>query len=47
MDNGKVWIEAMAKTLERLDALCAQVDEPGNPRARGPADGTETAGLPA
>jgi hypothetical protein len=23
MDNGNVWIEAMAKTLERLDALCA------------------------
>ena len=23
MDNGKVWIEAMANTLERLDALCA------------------------
>jgi len=23
MDNGKVWIQAMAKTLERLDALCA------------------------
>jgi hypothetical protein len=22
MDNGNVWIEAMAKTLERLDALC-------------------------
>jgi hypothetical protein len=22
MDNGKIWIEAMAKTLERLDALC-------------------------
>ena len=24
MDNGKVWIESMAHTLERLDALCAQ-----------------------
>jgi hypothetical protein len=24
MDNGKVWIESMAKTLERLDALCAR-----------------------
>jgi hypothetical protein len=24
MDNGKVWIEAMAKTLERLDVLCAR-----------------------
>jgi hypothetical protein len=24
MDNGNIWIEAMAKTLERLDALCAQ-----------------------
>jgi hypothetical protein len=23
MDNGKVWIRAMAQTLERLDALCA------------------------
>ena len=24
MDNGKVWIESMNKTLERLDALCAR-----------------------
>jgi hypothetical protein len=24
MDNGKAWTEAMAKTLERLDALCAR-----------------------
>jgi hypothetical protein len=24
MDNGKVWIESMAQTLERLDALCAR-----------------------
>jgi hypothetical protein len=24
MDNGKVWIESMAKTLERLDKLCAR-----------------------
>jgi hypothetical protein len=23
MDNGKAWLEAMTKTLERLDALCA------------------------
>jgi hypothetical protein len=23
MDNGSVWIESMAKTLERLDQLCA------------------------
>jgi hypothetical protein len=22
MDNGRIWIESMAKTLERLDALC-------------------------
>jgi hypothetical protein len=22
MDHGKVWVESMAKTLERLDALC-------------------------
>jgi hypothetical protein len=27
MDNGKIWIEAMAKTLEWLDALCTR---PGN-----------------
>jgi Polyketide cyclase / dehydrase and lipid transport len=27
MDNGKVWIDAMAKTLERLDELCGR---PGN-----------------
>lgn len=24
MDNGKIWIESMGKTLERLDALCRQ-----------------------
>jgi hypothetical protein len=24
MDNGKVWLDAMARTLERLDALCAR-----------------------
>jgi hypothetical protein len=24
MDNGKIWIESMAKTLERLDALVTQ-----------------------
>jgi len=24
MDDGKVWLEAMAKTLEQLDALCAR-----------------------
>jgi hypothetical protein len=24
MDDGKVWLEAMAKTLQRLDALCAR-----------------------
>ena len=24
MDNGKIWVEAMTKTLERLDALCAR-----------------------
>jgi hypothetical protein len=24
LDNGKVWIEAMAKTLERLDGLCTR-----------------------
>ncbi|MGP7996572.1 MAG: hypothetical protein ACLPKI_04440 [Streptosporangiaceae bacterium] len=24
MDNGKIWVEAMTETLERLDALCAQ-----------------------
>jgi hypothetical protein len=27
MDNGKVWIEAMTATLERLDALCTK--QPG------------------
>jgi hypothetical protein len=27
MDNGKVWAESMAKTLERLDALCARPGE--------------------
>jgi len=24
MDNGRVWMEAMAKTLERLDAVCTR-----------------------
>ena len=24
MDNGRVWLESMAKTLERLDALCTR-----------------------
>jgi hypothetical protein len=28
MDNGKIWIESMARTLERLDALCGKVDQP-------------------
>ena len=29
MDNGKIWIESMARTLERLDVLCRKVDQPG------------------
>jgi hypothetical protein len=30
MDNGNVWAESMAKTLERLDALCTQhANQPG------------------
>jgi hypothetical protein len=24
MGNGSVWLESMAKTLERLDALCTR-----------------------
>jgi hypothetical protein len=24
MDNGAIWAEAMAKSLERLDALCTR-----------------------
>jgi hypothetical protein len=24
MDNGKVWIESITSTLQRLDALCAR-----------------------
>jgi hypothetical protein len=31
MDNGKVWIESMANTLERLDALCTQQGNKPNP----------------
>ena len=31
MDNGKVWIEGMAKTLERLDALCARQGKQPSP----------------
>jgi len=29
MDNGKIWIESMAGTLERLDAVCSKVDQTG------------------
>jgi hypothetical protein len=29
MDNGKIWIESMARTLERLEALCGKVDQSG------------------
>jgi hypothetical protein len=30
LDNGRIWIESMTKTLERLDALCArQENQPG------------------
>jgi hypothetical protein len=25
MDNGKVWVSAMAETLDRLDSLCTQL----------------------
>lgn len=28
MDNGKIWIESMARTLERLDELCARQSGP-------------------
>jgi hypothetical protein len=31
MENGKVWIESMAKTLERLDALCARQGKQPSP----------------
>jgi hypothetical protein len=34
MDNGKVWIEAMAQTLERLDALCTRQTWPGKRERR-------------
>jgi len=35
MDNGKIWAESMAKTLERLDALCARpVVQPSPSKAR-------------
>jgi hypothetical protein len=28
MDDGKIWAESMARTLERLDALCSgQADQ--------------------
>ncbi len=34
MDNGKVWIQSMAETLERLDGLCTrQGNQPGPPPA--------------
>jgi hypothetical protein len=31
MDNGNVWAEAMAETLERLDALCTGQGNQPNP----------------
>ena len=31
MDNGNIWVENMAKTLERLDALCARPGHRRNP----------------
>ncbi len=31
MDNGKIWAEAMAETLERLDALCARPGDQPRP----------------
>jgi len=31
MDNGNVWAESMAKTLERLDALCARPGSQASP----------------
>ena len=31
MDNGNIWIEAMAQTLERLDALCARRGNQASP----------------
>jgi len=33
MDNGKVWVDSMARTLERLDALCAGPGSQPSPRA--------------
>jgi uncharacterized protein YndB with AHSA1/START domain len=40
MDNGRVWTEAMARTLERLNALCARPGNqplPGQRRGNAPA----------
>jgi hypothetical protein len=31
MDNGKVWAESMARTLERLDALCTRQGKKASP----------------
>jgi hypothetical protein len=31
MDNGNVWVQAMAATLERLDALCTGRAGPSTP----------------
>jgi hypothetical protein len=31
MDNGNVWADSMAKTLERLDALCARPGDQSSP----------------
>jgi len=39
MDNGRVWTEAMTRTLERLDALCGQAGDRARPsRPRLPED---------
>jgi hypothetical protein len=34
MDDGQVWIEAMAMTLERLDVLCTRQESQPSPRSQ-------------
>jgi hypothetical protein len=34
IDYGKIWVESMAATLERLDALCAPATNQPSPAER-------------
>ena len=42
MDDGRVWLEAMTETLERLDALCSSVAQRGASSSPSPASASGT-----